>query len=124
MLNKLTSRASRSKKKSGTRQTWIVTERSKLALVFQAGHLERSWPKKGIREGAVARVLCTEKEPVYFHHSSTTGVLRIQFMREATTETGELLLPTSICAIDIQSGESGLLPAPQDDSDSDGVLVR
>lgn len=96
-----------------------------MSLVLQAGYLKRAWPKKGIHEGAVARVICSEKHPVYFVYWVTNGVLKIKFMREARAETGELLLPVSTCIIniDVQVDGAPVVPAGFD-SESDGYLAR
>ena len=88
--------------------------------MIQPACLRREWHKKGIHEGAIAEVICSEDEPVYFKYSTWNGVLLVKFMRKATSPEGAILLPakpTTITLADNLGGAPGV-----DSEESDGLL--
>ena len=123
MLRRVVTKGMTQGNKSGSRRTWAVTKMQKLELLVQPAFLTRSWPEKGIHEGAIAKVKCTGKYPVTFKYSTSNGVLQIRFTREATKKTGELLLSatTEIVSLVDSSGSQPAVVAGSD-IESDGLM--
>ena len=95
----------------------------KLELLFQPAFLTRSWPEKGIHEGAIAMVKCTGKYPFVFQYSTSNGVLKIRFTREATKKTGELLLSARTEVINlVDSSAPQSIAGASCESESDGLM--
>ena len=64
---------------------------------------------------------------MYFRYSSSNGVLKLQFMREATRKTGELILSATTTVIDLVQEVAGVASGVQaaagaESSDSEGFL--